>query len=105
VAELAATRWNTHNNCLLVVGATYPTELAQVRRIVGSMPLLVPGVGAQGGDVAKVMRHGADARGAGLLINSSRAILYASSGADFAQAARRAATKLRDEINHYRTRG
>jgi orotidine-5'-phosphate decarboxylase len=104
VAELAATRWNRHNNCLLVVGATYPTELAQVRRIVGSMPLLVPGVGAQGGDVAKVMQHGADARGAGLLINSSRAILYASNAADFAQAARRAATKLRDEINQCRTR-
>jgi orotidine-5'-phosphate decarboxylase len=104
VAALAAGRWNTRGNCLLVVGATYPAELAEVRRIVGSMPLLVPGVGAQGGDVAKVMQHGADSKGAGLLINSSRAILYASSGADFADAARAAATKLRDEINRHRQR-
>lgn len=104
VAELAATRWNTRGNCLLVVGATYPAELAQVRAIVGDMPILVPGVGAQGGDIAEVMRHGLDRRGAGLLVSSSRAVLYASEDADFAQAARQAAMSLRDEINRHRPR-
>jgi orotidine-5'-phosphate decarboxylase len=84
---------------MLVVGATYPEELAQVRAIVGDMPILVPGVGAQGGDVAAVVADGATAGGAGLVINASRAILYAGGGSDYAQAARAAARKLRDEIN------
>ena len=66
VAELAATRWNTRGNCLLVVGATYPRELAEVRALVGDMPLLVPGVGAQGGDVAQAVRNGQTAAGTGL---------------------------------------
>ncbi|MFI4885360.1 MAG: orotidine-5'-phosphate decarboxylase [Steroidobacterales bacterium] len=104
VAELAATRWNTRGNCLLVVGATYPQELAEIRRIVGEMPLLVPGVGAQGGDVAQVVRNGQTAAGTGLLISSSRAILYASAGDDFASAARAAALSLRDQINAHRLR-
>ena len=104
VAELAATRWNTRGNCLLVVGATYPQELAEIRRIVGDMPLLVPGVGAQGGDVAQVVRNGQTAAGTGLLISSSRAILYASSAGDFASAARAAALALRDQINAHRLR-
>jgi orotidine-5'-phosphate decarboxylase len=102
VAELAARRWNARGNCLLVVGATYPRELAQVREIVGDMPLLVPGVGAQGGAVAEVVRHGQSAAGAGLLVSSSRSILYASRGDDFAAAARAAAIALRDEINAHR---
>ena len=77
------------------MGATYPEELAKVRSLVGNMPLLVPGVGAQGGDAATVMRVGRAANGYGLIINSSRAILYASSGDDFAEAAARvAATTL-----------
>ncbi len=104
VAELAATRWNTRGNCLLVVGATYPQELAEIRRIVGEMPLLVPGVGAQGGDVAQVVRNGQTAAGTGLLVSSSRAILYASAGDDFASAARAAALSLRDQINAHRLR-
>jgi orotidine-5'-phosphate decarboxylase len=105
VAELAAQRWNSRGNCLLVVGATYPHELAQVRALVGDMPLLVPGVGAQGGDVAQAVRSGQSANGTGLIISSSRGILYAAQGENFASAARSATTKLRGEINASRTRG
>jgi orotidine-5'-phosphate decarboxylase len=104
VADLAARRWNSRGNCLLVVGATYPRELAEVREIVGNMPLLVPGVGAQGGDVAQAVQNGQTAAGAGLIISSSRGILYASSGENFASAARDATQKLRDLINASRTR-
>jgi orotidine-5'-phosphate decarboxylase len=104
VAQLAASRWNTRGNCLLVVGATYPRELAEVRALVGDMPLLVPGVGAQGGDVAQVVRSGQTAAGTGLIISSSRAILYASRGADFASAARTATQRLREQINLSRAR-
>jgi len=99
VAELAAQRWNSRGNCLLVVGATYPRELAEVRALVGDMPLLVPGVGAQGGDVQQVVQQGCTRSGTGLIISSSRAILYASGGEDFAQAARAAASSLRAQIN------
>lgn len=102
VAKTVAERWNANGNCLLVIGATWPVELAQVRSLVGEMPFLVPGVGAQGGDVEAVVRNGATRDGAGLVISSSRAILYASQGEDFTQAARAAAMKQRDEINRYR---
>ena len=104
VADLAAQQWNTRSNCLLVVGATYPQELAEVRRIVGDMPLLVPGVGAQGGDVAAAVRSGQTAAGTGLIISSSRGILYASRGEDFASAARTATERLRSQINEHRLR-
>jgi orotidine-5'-phosphate decarboxylase len=99
VAELAARRWNSRGNCLLVVGATYPRELAAVRALVGDMPLLVPGVGAQGGDVEQVVANGCTRAGTGLIISSSRAILYASAGEDFAEAARTAVARLREQIN------
>jgi len=102
VAALVAGEWNANGNCALVVGATYPRELAEVRAIAGAMPLLVPGVGAQGGDVAAVVANGKNPDGAGLIISSSRAILYAGSGDDYADAARGAARSLRDEINRYR---
>jgi len=104
VAELAATRWNRRGNCLLVVGATYPRELAEVRALVGDMALLVPGVGAQQGDVAQVVQQGATRAGTGLIISSSRAILYASAAADFAGAARTEAQALRGAINLARRR-
>ena len=104
VADLAARRWNTRGNCALVVGATYPRELAEVREIAGNMPFLVPGVGAQGGDVAQAVQSGQTAAGAGLVISSSRGILYASSGEDFVSAARAATLKLRDQINASRAR-
>jgi orotidine-5'-phosphate decarboxylase len=102
VAAVVASEWNGHGNCLLVTGATWPGELAAVRRLVGGMPLLVPGVGAQGGDVEAVVRNGRTPDGAGLLVSSSRAILYAGSGDDFADAARQATLALRDAINAYR---
>jgi orotidine-5'-phosphate decarboxylase len=102
IAQLVATQWNQHQNCGLVVGATFPNELAQVRALVGDMPLLVPGVGAQGGDVKATVQAGRDAQGAGMIINSSRAILFASSGEDFAEAARQVAQQTRDSINVFR---
>jgi orotidine-5'-phosphate decarboxylase len=102
VAETVARDWNANGNCALVVGATYPAEIADVRGRVGELPLLVPGVGAQGGDVAAVVGNGKTAAGTGLMISSSRAILYAGSGDDFADAARHATIVLRDEINRHR---
>jgi orotidine-5'-phosphate decarboxylase len=103
VADMAARRWNTRGNCLLVVGATQPRELAEVREIVGKMPFLVPGVGAQGGDVALAVTHGQTADGTGLIISSSRGILYAGSDDNFSTAARAAAQTLRDQINASRS--
>lgn len=102
VARTVAGEWNANGNCALVVGATYPEELADVRRRVGDMPLLVPGIGAQGGDVEAVVRNGRSENGSGLMISSSRAILYAGDGGDYADAARAAAMAQRDEINRYR---
>jgi orotidine-5'-phosphate decarboxylase len=102
VAETIARDWNTHGNCALVTGATWPDEIRQVRALVGDMPLLVPGIGAQGGDVEAVMRAGRTANGTGLIINASRSIIYASDGEDFAQAARAAADDLRQAINRCR---
>ena len=102
VAERAAKEWNRHGNCLLVVGATYPAELAEVRAIVGDIPFLVPGIGAQGGDIEATVSAGRTASGAGLMINSSRAILYAGKGEDYAAAARKVALETRDAINRYR---
>lgn len=94
VAHAVATGWNTRGNCALVVGATYPEELRVVRGIVGDMPILVPGVGAQGGDLEAVIRNGLDSNGHGLIISLSRSVLYASSGADFAEAGRREAERV-----------
>ncbi|HEU4851092.1 MAG TPA: orotidine-5'-phosphate decarboxylase [Telluria sp.] len=104
VADLVANKWNRNGQCALVVGATFPEELRRVREIVGDMPLLVPGVGAQGGDVKATVTMGKTAAGTGMMINSSRAILYAMPGAgeDYAAAARRVAIETRDAINLYR---
>ncbi|NQW23889.1 MAG: orotidine-5'-phosphate decarboxylase [SAR202 cluster bacterium] len=96
---LACRDWDTKGNLGLVVGATVPEQLREVRAICPSMPLLIPGVGAQGGDLEAAVRLGTDNRGRAALINSSRGIIYASSGADFAQAAAREAGKLRESIN------
>ncbi len=102
LARLAADNWNRGGQLGLVVGATYPAELARVRAIVGELPLLVPGIGAQGGDVQASVQAGQTTDGTGMLINSSRAILYASAGEDFAHAAAVAARRTRDDINRYR---
>ncbi|SAL39041.1 orotidine-5'-phosphate decarboxylase [Caballeronia concitans] len=102
VAQLAAEKWNDKGQLGLVVGATFPKEIEAVRGIVGDMPLLIPGIGAQGGDVEATVRAGRTANGAGMLINSSRAIIYAGKGDDYAAAAAAAAQKTRDTINAYR---
>lgn len=99
VAGLVADHWNTNKQCALVVGATYPDEIARVRARVGDMPLLIPGIGAQGGDIASTVRAGRTARGTGMMINSSRAILYASAGDDWREAAAKVAQVTRDAIN------
>ena len=99
VARTVADDWNASGNCALVVGATFPAEIARVRELVGDMPLLVPGIGAQGGDIAATLAAGRTANGSGLMINSSRAVLYAGKGEDFAQAARRVAQETRDAVN------
>ena len=99
VARMAVDRWSSLGEIALVVGATYPIELARVRAIVGDLPLLVPGIGAQGGDVEATVRAGRDSSGRGMMINSSRAILYASAGDDWAAAARVAAETTRAQIN------
>jgi orotidine-5'-phosphate decarboxylase len=97
VAELAAARWNARRNLMLVVGATYPDEMSELRRTHPELPFLVPGIGAQGGDLDATLRAGLDSRGAGLLINSSRGIIYAGDGS--AAAIRSAALLLRGAIN------
>lgn len=94
--------WDKNNQCMLVTGATFPEELGRVRRVIGDMPLLVPGVGAQGGDVESVVKMGLDDDGYGLCISSSRGIIYAGNGSDFAEQAAVAAKKLRDQINEAR---
>jgi orotidine-5'-phosphate decarboxylase len=94
--------WNTGGNCGLVVGATRPAELRRIRGLVPDMPILIPGIGAQGGDLSGAVRYGCTKGGLLAVINAGRSILYASSGEDFAEAARRAAAHLRDEINRYR---
>ena len=98
VAIAAASKWRDIGETALVMGATYPQELAEVRGIVGDMPFLVPGIGAQGGDIVSAVRAGRNEEGTGLIINSSRAVLYASNGEDFAQASRAVAIDTRDAI-------
>ena len=94
--------WDVADQCMLVTGATYPEELAKVRSVVGKLPLLVPGIGAQGGSVEEVLINGLDGNGTGLVISSSRAIIFADSGPDYAQAAAAAAQAAMNEINKFR---
>lgn len=101
VARHVAEQWNTNGNCGIVIGATYPEDLRKARAIVGDMPILIPGVGTQGGAVAATVTAGKDNKGQGMIINASRGIIFASHGSDFAQAARTATERLRDEINSY----
>ena len=96
VARKAAVEWNSNGNVLLVAGATHPDEIRRIRDIVGGMTLLIPGIGAQGGEISAMIES---ARGGGVIISSSRAVNYAGSGADFAATARTAARGTRDAIN------
>ncbi len=102
VARRVATKWNKSGNCALVVGATYPDELRKVRQIASDVPILIPGIGAQEGDLGKTISAGKDSRGQGIIVNSSRGIIFASNGLNFAGVARREAKKLADHINQYR---
>jgi orotidine-5'-phosphate decarboxylase len=102
LALKAAKEWNHNNNLAMVVGATYPQELKEIRALVGDIPFLMPGIGAQGGDIEAAVTNGADSKGKGMIINSSRAIIYASNGNDFAEAARRVAEETHKEINRFR---
>jgi len=102
VAYQVSRRWNKNKNCMLVVGATYPKELKEIRKIVGDMTLLIPGVGAQGADVEKTVKAGLNSKGAGMIINSSRGIIFASTGRHFAEEAREETMKLKEKINQYR---
>jgi orotidine-5'-phosphate decarboxylase len=98
VARQVMRSWNANGNCCLVVGATVPEQLAEVRRITGDMPILIPGIGAQGGDLEKTVAAGKDSRGRGMIINSSRSIIFASSGEGFAEAARHETLWLHGQI-------
>ncbi len=97
----AALEWHKSSDVLLVAGATYPDEILAIRKAAPGVTLLIPGVGTQGGDLECVLKAGLEA-GAGVIISASRSILYASSQADFAEAARTAAIELRDKINMHR---
>ncbi len=93
-----AVSWSADGPCGLVVGATHPDEMRKVRDIAPNLPILVPGIGAQGGETENVIINGQDASGRGLLINASRSILYASGGLDFADTAREVTESLRQRI-------
>jgi orotidine 5''-phosphate decarboxylase, subfamily 2 len=99
VATMVAEQWDRGGQCGLVVGATFPQEIAEVRTRVGDMPLLIPGIGAQGGSIPDTVHAGRDSQNRGMMINSSRAILYAGSGDDWPEAATKAARETRDAIN------
>jgi len=94
VAENVSNKWNINKNCMLVVGATYPAELKEVRKIVGDMTLLVPGIGAQGGDLEATLKAGLNSQKQGLIINSSRGIIFAENPRDEAM-------KLKNAINEF----
>lgn len=104
VVAYKAREWNIHGNIGLVVGATCPEELRRVRSICPEMPLLIPGIGVQGGELSSAVGYGIDARGENAVITVSRQILYASRGKDFAQAARNVAEEIRRQINDYRNK-
>ena len=107
IAKLAQGPWNTNGQLGLVVGATYPNEIERVRKVAPHLPLLIPGVGAQGGDAVATVKAGYKAVNgktiAPIIVNSSRAVLYASSGADFATAARKVAMQTRDVLQAAQT--
>jgi orotidine-5'-phosphate decarboxylase len=99
---LRANDWNTAGNIGLVVGATYPEELKQIRKICPDLPILIPGIGAQGGDLELSVKYGVDANAERAILNVARQVLYASKGPDYAEAAGAAARQLRDNINQFR---
>ena len=101
VAWRVTTRWNANQNCCLVFGATNPEQLKAGRAIVGDMPILLPGIGAQGAEVEATVNAGKDSKGTGIIINAARSVIFASSGPDYAEAARKEAQRLHDEIRKF----
>ena len=99
IAYRVSRNWNSRGNCGVVAGATAPNELSSIRKIVGDMPILIPGIGKQGGDLAKSVAAGMDSQGKGMIINSSSGVIFASSGKDFAEAARAETIKLDEQIS------
>jgi len=102
VARRVATKWNEKGNCGVIAGATYPRELKEIRKIVGDMPILIPGIGAQEGDLKETVKSGIDSNNQGIIISSSRRIIFASQESDFAKAARQKTLELHNMINDYR---
>lgn len=102
VAEQIMKQYGENPDCMIFMGATFPDELKKIRTIVGDMTMLVPGVGAQEGGVEQAVKQGINSQGKGMIINSSRGIIFASSGEDFAEKAKEETTKLRDQINQFR---
>lgn len=98
IAEHVAAEWNTNGNCGLVTGATYPEQMKEIREIAPDLPFLIPGLGAQNGDLKKSVQYGKNANGTGLILAASRAIIFASEGKDFAEVARRKAEEYNGEI-------
>lgn len=104
VAFFAAHRWSKNtDNLALVVGATHPEAFAPVRKLAGDLPFLIPGIGTQGGDLEKTLKYAPDSQGQGMIINSGSAIIFASTGSDFAEAARAATLKLHTQIQQLRS--
>lgn len=101
VAENIANSWNENNNCCVVVGASHPEEIEEVRKVIDDMPILIPGIGAQGGDLKRTVKAGVNSKKEGIIINSSRGIIFASKGPDFAQKASQEAKSLRDDIKKF----
>jgi orotidine-5'-phosphate decarboxylase len=98
----AVVEWNKNGNCGIVVGATYPEELKEIRQEVGDLPILIPGIGAQGGEVESAVRYGMSERNKDAIYNSARAIIFGSSGPDFAEVGRQKTLELHNMINQYR---
>jgi orotidine-5'-phosphate decarboxylase len=94
-----AKKWNQNKNCGLVIGASYPEELKEVRQIVGDMPILLPGIGAQGGGLSQALAVGLDTKGRGLIVNASRSVIYASAEVDFALVAGQEVERLHNLIH------
>lgn len=103
VAENVNNNWNENGNCAIVIGATVPEKLAIIRKSVGNLLILLPGIGKQGGDLQKALEAGFTPEGTGIIVNNSREIIYASDGEDFAEAAREKTLKLHEAIVAYRT--
>jgi orotidine-5'-phosphate decarboxylase len=102
VCRAVATKWNGSDNCVVTAGATEPAKLARIRQVVGDMPVLLLGIGTQGGSIADCLRVATADNSFGLIVNSSRGILYASSDADFASAAHNAASTVNQQLSHER---